>query len=612
MNISIRHKFIISLFAVVLFSLSLSGMSLFYVFKDLHDRHAREQVQKAFTMLEQELTSRADSLMESIRIMAGREELISSMNMISEYQSVEEYMPILFDVEKKKITAKLAEQAESAHVDLIAVYDAHKALSAFVLKDRGRLREGIISYNQEAQPIVYVFASDKRETWIESALPPGLVLTHATLPSSGAAIYRKVDGGIGMEGSVPIIRALPDGTKKHAGFIKMVHVMGHDFARDMSDKFHMDFSFFADGEHGVGTFENLEFSDPVGDYSSLFSQKTIENIRWLDHDKYFLHAHFFPVEGGAKVWCVTGPEKRLLTDSITRTAMILTGVLLCSAFIVILAGGLAADHMITKPVMRLEIAVKAFKEGHYEALNATTDDEIGRLTASFGDMALTIQQRGEKIEHYRVHLEKMVDERTEALKESELHLKHARDAALEAQGRAEAAQRASEVANQAKSTFIASISHELRTPLNAILGFSQMMRNRCDLSPECLENLTIIQQRGDDLLALINRMIDIARIEDAPAAAERIDAVLKELQQGDGAQKSDAVRQLETNKFAASLTELPSGLLADLEQAILNVDVGQIYRIIERIRAQDAALADALKENVDNFEYETILTHIQL
>ncbi len=168
-----------------------------------------------------------------------------------------------------------------------------------------------------------------------------------------------------------------------------------------------------------------------------------------------------------------------------------------------------------------------------------------------------------------------------------------------------------ERANQAKSSFLANMSHELRTPLNAILGFSQMMRNRCDLSPECLENLTIIQQRGDDLLAIINRMIDIARIEDAPAAAERIDAVLKELQQGDGAQKSDAVRQLETNKFAASLTELPSGLLADLEQAILNVDVGQIYRIIERIRTQDAALADALKENTDNFEYETILTLIK-
>ncbi len=130
-------------------------------------------------------------------------------------------------------------------------------------------------------------------------------------------------------------------------------------------------------------------------------------------------------------------------------------------------------------------------------------------------------------------------------------------------------------------------------------------------TPPDLILLDIIHQRGEDLFALINRMIDIARIEDAPAAVEQIDTVLKEQQQGDGAQKSDVVKQLETNKFAASLTELSSGLLADLEQAILNVDVGQIYRIIERIRTQDAALADALKENTDNFEYETILTLIK-
>ena len=203
-------------------------------------------------------------------------------------------------------------------------------------------------------------------------------------------------------------------------------------------------------------------------------------------------------------------------------------------------------------------------------------------------------------------------------KRMETELLQAKETALEAQHAAEAAQKdseaaqqAAEAANTAKSAFIASISHELRTPLNAILGFSQAMRNKGGLSQKYQENLDIIHQRGEDLLALINRMIDIARIEDAPAAAERIDAVLKELQQGDGDQKSDVVRQLETNKFAAGLTELSSGLLADLEQAILNVDVGQIYRLIERIRAQDAALADALKESVDNFEYETILTLIR-
>ncbi|MCP4396029.1 MAG: PAS domain S-box protein [bacterium] len=161
-------------------------------------------------------------------------------------------------------------------------------------------------------------------------------------------------------------------------------------------------------------------------------------------------------------------------------------------------------------------------------------------------------------------------------KRMETKLRQAKETAMEAQHAAEAAQRdseaaqiASEVANQAKSTFIASISHELRTPLNAILGFSQTMRDKDGLSPEYRKNLDIIHQRGNDLLALVNRMIDIARIEDAPAAIEQIDAVLQELQVEDGVQESDVPEQLAANEFTARLTALPSGLITDLEQAVL-------------------------------------------
>ncbi len=72
---------------------------------------------------------------------------------------------------------------------------------------------------------------------------------------------------------------------------------------------------------------------------------------------------------------------------------------------------------------------------------------------------------------------------------------------------------AAEAANQAKSLFLANMSHELRTPLNAILGFSNMMRNSPDLSPEQRENLDIINHSGEHLLKLINDVLEIAKIE---------------------------------------------------------------------------------------------------
>ena len=54
-----------------------------------------------------------------------------------------------------------------------------------------------------------------------------------------------------------------------------------------------------------------------------------------------------------------------------------------------------------------------------------------------------------------------------------------------------------EVANRAKSQFLAAMSHELRTPLNAILGFSQVMARNSSITEEQKEYIEIINRSGE-------------------------------------------------------------------------------------------------------------------
>jgi signal transduction histidine kinase/ActR/RegA family two-component response regulator len=68
------------------------------------------------------------------------------------------------------------------------------------------------------------------------------------------------------------------------------------------------------------------------------------------------------------------------------------------------------------------------------------------------------------------------------------------------------------MATQAKNAFLSSTSHELRTPLNAVLGFAQLLQ-LSDLSQEDQDGVERILAAGHHLLALINELIDIARIE---------------------------------------------------------------------------------------------------
>jgi len=68
-------------------------------------------------------------------------------------------------------------------------------------------------------------------------------------------------------------------------------------------------------------------------------------------------------------------------------------------------------------------------------------------------------------------------------------------------------------ANRAKSVFLANMSHEIRTPMNAILGFSQLMLRDQDITPRQCQYLGTINRSGEHLLALINDILEMSKIE---------------------------------------------------------------------------------------------------
>jgi PAS domain S-box-containing protein len=77
-----------------------------------------------------------------------------------------------------------------------------------------------------------------------------------------------------------------------------------------------------------------------------------------------------------------------------------------------------------------------------------------------------------------------------------------------------------DAANLAKSEFLANMSHELRTPLNAILGFTQLMSHERSLSAQHHNYLGIINRSGEHLLALINDILSMSKIEAGQMAIE--------------------------------------------------------------------------------------------
>ena len=83
-----------------------------------------------------------------------------------------------------------------------------------------------------------------------------------------------------------------------------------------------------------------------------------------------------------------------------------------------------------------------------------------------------------------------------------------------------------EQSNKAKSTFLSNMSHDIRTPMNAIIGYTTLLKKEKNLPPQATEYLDKIEASNKHLLALINDILDMSRIESGKMELDPIKANL--------------------------------------------------------------------------------------
>ena len=186
------------------------------------------------------------------------------------------------------------------------------------------------------------------------------------------------------------------------------------------------------------------------------------------------------------------------------TGIIVIVVLICGSLALLLSSRL--QKLISKPILHLEDTMRMVSSNKNYEIRATRfyGDEIGRLIDGFNTMLSEIQLRDSALQRANNELQTSTHE----LEVEIIHRKRTQDELL-------TAKQAAEQASRAKSAFLANMSHELRTPLNAIIGYSEMLQEEVQDSGKVsnVRDLQKIQAAGKHLLALINDVLDLSKIE---------------------------------------------------------------------------------------------------
>src|SRR6266576_4348908 len=266
------------------------------------------------------------------------------------------------------------------------------------------------------------------------------------------------------------------------------------------------------------------------------------------------------------------------------TGIIIVVVLICGSLALLLSSKL--QKLISKPILHLEDTMRMVSSNKNYEIRATRfyGDEIGRLIDGFNTMLSEIQLRDSALQRANNELQTSTHE----LEVEIVHRKRTQEELL-------TAKQAAEQASRAKSAFLANMSHELRTPLNAIIGYSEMLEEEVqDLGKiSNVRDLQKIQAAGKHLLALINDVLDLSKIEagkmqlniEAFGIADMIEEIVMTLKPAIAKNANEFQLRMPQNigVMRADVTKVRQILLNLLSNACKFTDHGTILLDVNRV-----------------------------
>ena len=420
---TLKSKILLLLLVSVGGSMLLAGLALSYFINQQYETQASHIFSSFYSNASSELNSLQNKMITDAGTLSSSPEIVSSLNLISEYATIQDYQPLIFDKEKWDIANRLSNYARAAKIDHIRIHDKNGWLVSFVDNESEHLEEGILSF-KNSKPFFKTLSIKDRTI---GAMPKhnhwhGLAKETFAKNSPISRYIKDVNNDVYIQSSYPIYRTFPDKTKMYLGRIFISKQLSDNFLASLTRQNNLLHKIFTEHDLAVKDFTQ-SFSEAHLLNSNDMLANDNENIRWLKTSENYINVQHIILNDKAKLYIVSTLDRTKVQRQITSTAFLVLLVFFVSAIIIISIGILFSRRSITLPMDKLMQHADQLSSGNYNQKDISTGTtEFDTLAHAMNNAATIIYSREDELRTANIEMEVRIKERTADLSKTNLEL----------------------------------------------------------------------------------------------------------------------------------------------------------------------------------------------
>lgn len=419
---TIKWKILLLLFSSMAGSLLFVGLALSYLLEQQHERAVRADFADFFDRARSVMADVEQKLEHGSGLLAARQGLVSSLNLINEYTDIDDYQPLVFDGEKQRLSELLANFGRSAGLQRAALYDAAGWLVAFSDNEAGHVQRGYLSF-EGGKPVVRAMSFDgvgepaavaRDDYWQQMMLrQPG--------PAGPVRVEEK--GKLGISQYRPVTRRLPDGSSKIIGHLWLTRYLDQRMLERIGQGSAVRYAVQRADKLLAGDGPVVDFRQVIKKARSLAQAEGERDHALLLDAEHYIEARRLPMQTGEDALLIATFDRGHVAQQVSQTRNVILWVLLLAALVVLPVGFIFAHYGISRPTRALTRHARMIREGRYDLPEMHFDTrELNTVASALHEAARTIRERETELRRAHHELERRVEARTRDLAQANTRL----------------------------------------------------------------------------------------------------------------------------------------------------------------------------------------------